>query len=266
MPKLKVNDINLYYESYGKGEPIIFVAGYTADHLTWQNLIDSYANEYQMIVFDNRGCGQSDSPDMPYTVDMMANDVIGLAQQLELNSFHVVGNSMGGAIVQTLAHKYPEFIRTAIISNSFTTIDIKFEITAKAWLQMIKDNVPVKLLAEQSFAWVFSSAFLTQPGQFERLTELTLANPYPMTEVGLRNQLNALITFHSETWVSKIRNPPLIIGTDEDIITSEKATRQLANLIPNAQYALIKNAGHLPHIEHPEEFNQLVKGFIKKHS
>jgi pimeloyl-ACP methyl ester carboxylesterase len=266
MPKIKVNDINLYYESYGQGEPIIFISGFSADHFAWQNLIDSYSSEYQMIIIDNRGSGQSDIPDMPYTVDMMADDVVALANKLDFDSYHIVGSSMGGAIVQTLAYKYPEKIRTAIISNSFIEIDTKFAITAKTWCQMLKGKVTPKIQIEQSFAWVFSTNFLQQPGNFEMLIELAIANPYPMTEIGLRNQLNALLTFQSINWANKIRVPCLVIGSDEDIIASEKDTRRVASLIPNSQYALIKNAGHLPHIEYPEEFNKIVRDFIKKHA
>lgn len=264
MPKIKVNDVNLYYESYGQGEPIIFVAGYSADHFTWQGLIEHFSKNYQMIIFDNRGSGQSDIPDIPYTVTMMANDVIVLAEKLGLTSYHTVGSSMGGAIVQTLAHEYPERIKTAVISNSFTEIDIKFAITSKTWSELVKRNVPLAIRAEQSFSWVFSTNFLKQPGNREMLMEVTLASSYPMTEAGLRNQYHALVDFQSDGWANKIKRPCLVIGSDEDIIASEKDTRHLAELIPGAQYALIKNAGHLPHIEKPEEFCKVVETFIKQ--
>jgi len=70
MPKAKVNDINLYYEIHGKGEPIFFIAGFNSDHTVWTNIIDHYAQTHQVIVMDNRGSGKSDCPDAPYTIEM----------------------------------------------------------------------------------------------------------------------------------------------------------------------------------------------------
>jgi len=84
MPKIKANNINLYYEIHGQGQPVVFVAGFSGDHTAWQNLIADYAKNYQVVVFDNRGIGQSDCPDYPYTIEMMADDAIGLVKALQL--------------------------------------------------------------------------------------------------------------------------------------------------------------------------------------
>jgi pimeloyl-ACP methyl ester carboxylesterase len=58
MPKININDVSLYYESYGSGAPIVFITGFNTDHLIWQNIIETYAKNFRVIVFDNRGAGE----------------------------------------------------------------------------------------------------------------------------------------------------------------------------------------------------------------
>ena len=85
-------------------------------------------DKYQVIILDNRGAGQTDVPDGPYTVDQMANDVAALCSALGIHQAHFVGNSMGGFILQTLAFRYPELVKSAIIGNSAATIHTAFHI------------------------------------------------------------------------------------------------------------------------------------------
>ncbi|BCD92543.1 hypothetical protein fh0823_26820 [Francisella halioticida] len=68
MPKVKVNDINIYYEIRGEGYPLVLISGFGADHITWGKFADKLALKYKIILFDNRGSGQTDCPDYSGTV------------------------------------------------------------------------------------------------------------------------------------------------------------------------------------------------------
>lgn len=85
MPKIISNDISLYYQTKGKGFPIILISGWDGDHQSvWpESVVDVLAQEFQVIQFDNRGVGKSDQPDIPYSIEMMADDVAGLMQSLK---------------------------------------------------------------------------------------------------------------------------------------------------------------------------------------
>ena len=108
MPKVKVGDINMYYEVHGKGEPLVFIAGRNMCHDFLYKHVPVFAKEYGVISFDNRGVGKSDKPDVPYSLEMMANDLAGLLDVIGIEKAHFMGYSMGGRIAEEMALSYPE--------------------------------------------------------------------------------------------------------------------------------------------------------------
>ena len=88
MPIVSVNNANFYYESQGTGEPVILIAGFTCDHLSWQPIVDELSQYFQVVVFDNRGAGQTVDDNKPLSVKLMAADVIALADKLHLKQPH----------------------------------------------------------------------------------------------------------------------------------------------------------------------------------
>lgn len=258
MPKINVNNIEMYYESHGEGEPIVLIAGFSADHTVWNGIIDGLKDAHQVIVLDNRGAGQTDVPKGPYSIEQMASDVIALCDQLGVDKAHFIGNSMGGYIVQTLAYQYPNRVKSVIISNSTTSTQCGFHLYVNAQLELMKANAPIIPLIKASCSWAFSHQFLIQPGVMDYLIKISLENPYPFSLVGYEGQYAALDNFDSKPWVSNIKVPTLVIGSDEDLIFIEKLIKSLKDQIPHASYYSFENCGHLPFIEYPEQFVNVV--------
>lgn len=266
MPKIKVKDIVLNYERYGQGQPIVFVPGFAANHLIWSNIIDHYAKTHSVIVVDNRGSGASDSPDYPYTIEMMADDLAEFCNTLGLGACHFVGHAMGSAIAQTLAYKYPKLCRSLVLSNPFLSIDTKFALFAKGKGRLFAAGADLRSLIEISLGWAFSTEFLTSIGDINAFIDAGLNIPFPVTEVGYRNQLSALLTFNCESWIHKITVPTLIIGADQDMTTTETQMRQVARMLPHAYYECVVGAGNMPSIEQPHRFNEFAYTHIQKRS
>lgn len=108
MPFIKANGVRIYYEEFGTGEPLILIMGLGADGSKWDENIKVYQQRFRCIRIDNRGSGQSDKPKkQAYTTKEMALDTLGVMNKLDLQSAHVSGISMGGAIAQELAIKVP---------------------------------------------------------------------------------------------------------------------------------------------------------------
>jgi len=107
MPKTQVGEVILNYDVAGKGEPLLLIMGLGASSAQWDpELITELARAFRTITFDNRGTGQSDKPDAPYSIEMFADDAAGLLDKLEVPRAHIFGVSMGGVIVQEFALRH----------------------------------------------------------------------------------------------------------------------------------------------------------------
>lgn len=263
MPKIKANNIHLYYERQGHGEPIVFITGFNADHHVWDGISKNFAENYDVIAVDNRGCGQSDVPDGPYSVEEMADDIIGLCDALGLMACHFIGLSMGSAITLMIAYKYPELCKSIVITNGFRKIDVRFAEFAKAQAELFAYNLPVEVKVGLNVGWGFSSGFLNQAGMLDYFIQAVKSNPMPVGEKGYRNQLAALLNFDCSTWLHQIKVPALVVGSDQDMIVPEADMKAIAETISNAEYFSFKGVGHCPQVERPREYSSLVLNFIK---
>ena len=97
MPTIKVNDINMYYEIHGTGEPLVMIAGLGTGLSIFRTCINQLSQRFKVLVFDNRGAGHTDKPDIPYSIEMMANDTATLMSMVGIESAYVVGISLGRA-------------------------------------------------------------------------------------------------------------------------------------------------------------------------
>jgi pimeloyl-ACP methyl ester carboxylesterase len=121
MPTAGVNGQTIYYEVHGEGEPLLCVMGLAADTLAWTLQVPAFSERHRTIIFDNRDVGQSSQATGSYEVSDMAEDALGLADALELDSFHLLGVSMGGAIAQEMALAAPERGRTLTLAVTWAS-------------------------------------------------------------------------------------------------------------------------------------------------
>jgi 3-oxoadipate enol-lactonase len=120
MPTIRVKDIEMYYESHGKGTSLIHIGGLAGDARAWTRQIEHLSKHYQVICFDNRGTGRTSCPDMPYSTKLFAEDTVGLMDALGIDRAHSYGISMGGCIAQEIAINYPKRVLTLHWQNLFT--------------------------------------------------------------------------------------------------------------------------------------------------
>lgn len=118
MPTAKINDINVYYELHGEGVPLLLIAGLGSGVSLFARSIPIFSKDRKVIAFDNRGAGRTDKPDIPYTIEMMADDAAGLLRFLDIKQADVLGVSMGGRIAMDLAIRYPEMVRGLILAST----------------------------------------------------------------------------------------------------------------------------------------------------
>src|SRR6516165_631857 len=108
MSKVQANGITINYESQGSGEPLVLIPYLAADNACYAFQVADYAKHFTCISLDPRGAGETDKPEGAYSTQLFADDVAGFMQAIGVESAHVSGLSLGGAVGLWLASKYPD--------------------------------------------------------------------------------------------------------------------------------------------------------------
>lgn len=263
MPKVIVNDISIYYQITGNSDhSVILISGANGDHQSvWPpQVVDALAQHFQVIQFDHRGVGQSDQPDIPYSIEMMADDVAGLMQALQLEKAHLIGYSMGGQIAAKLAEKYPEKILSMIGCVCYPNINMHVRLLGKTILELMDLNIPDSIIDRIGLPWVFSDQYIEK--NFSSLTQ-TKEAPKSKSSIGFKRHFEAqcAFTFEAECF-RNIKIPVLFIAGSEDRICPPSDVMKFADLIPNSQMTVFPEAGHMLSLEYPDKFAQIICEFL----
>jgi len=268
MPTAKVSDVNIYYESHGDGEPILLIQGYGQYSGHWATMIPALSPEYRVIVFDNRGTGRSDKPDIPYTMKTMADDAKGVLDAVGIGAAHVFGVSMGGMIAQEFAINYPDRLISLILGctqcgGTKTVLPTPEALAFLLSAEMLK--LPVEDRARETTIWLWTQKFIDKnPEAVELYVEIT--SKYPTPPHGFARQAQAIMTHDTYERLSQITAPTLVIVGDADKIIPAENSRILASRIPNAELVVLENAGHGFFVEVEAESNRAILDFLRRHS
>ncbi|MFW9888436.1 MAG: alpha/beta fold hydrolase [Candidatus Thorarchaeota archaeon] len=266
MPFATVGDIDLYYEIYGPLEapPIIFIGGWASYRWIFFRQIPTLKRRFRCIVFDNRGAGRSSKPDYPYTMEMFADDTIGLMKALHIENAHILGISMGGLIAQQIAISCPEMVRSLIlVATHFggpNHIPIPDEIVALL-VALPTETISLEQAREMRYRATFSPQFLREnTALMNQIDEWVQMYPAPL--FAQVHQSSATSAFNSESELHRITAPTLILQGDSDFTIPPKNAQLLADRIPNSRLKFIEGAAHFVIIEKYAEFNNEVMSFI----
>lgn len=262
MSKVALNGIQVYYEEEGQGPPLVFISGYTTDVSAWGLIRKRLAKHFRLILFDNRGSGRSDSPDASYDIETMAEDTKALMDLLRLQKPYILGHSMGTAIAQTLAIKYPALIKKMVLANPVIACRPVTCAVFSYFLKLRQQGMSLVTMTEGVLPWLFSNHFLQNPDHSAQILRQVETYPYPQSLVGQKGQLNAILNFNSETWFRNIAVPTLVIEGEEDIICPGDA-RRMSNEISQATHLIFPGQGHMEHVEKADEFADEVIRFFR---
>ena len=231
MPTLESNGIFLYYESSGEGDPLVLIAGLSVDISELDGMITELAKKHRVISFDNRGAGRSDKPDIPYTIEMMADDTYGLIRGLGLGKADVLGISLGGRIAIALTLKHPEVVRMLILAS--TGPRVPQTRTRKLMFAMME--LPRRLGAARG--------------------------KYPQPAYAYRRQLEASRGFDATPRLGEIRVPTLVLHGKSDRFAPYELAQKMSTLIPGATLTTF-DGGHLFVFWKQAEFQKAVESFL----
>jgi len=263
MPTVKVNDISMYYEVYGEGEPLVLINGAGSSIEMLYRLIPIYSHDYRLVLFDNRGVGQTDNPDEPYTTQLMADDLAGLLDAIGIDSAHVHGTSMGGMIAQEFALRYPDTVSSLILAVTHCGGPHSIVPQSDDMAQMYK--LPPKAAAEAMLRLCITEDFISErPDFFQRLLAFTIEHPF--VQSSLQKHAQAVARHNTYDRLPGITAPTLILAGDADRIRIVPVdnSKILETRIPNAELVIFKNAGHML-VEVGDEPHRVAMDFLKRH-
>lgn len=262
MPKARINDINIYYEVHGEGEPLLLIHGLAGRGDGFARQIPALSKQFRVITFDNRGVGETDQPEEPYSIPQMADDAAGLLEALGVESSHVFGVSMGGMIAQELVLRHPHRVRK--LALGCTHSGIKHCEPSPQWVTDIFKSLPGKPRQQVVRECVpFNFSRYTQEHN-QPLIEAELARMIDNRQKlhAYNNQINAIYAFDAYDRLPQITAPALILTGAEDVLIPPANSRTLAARIPNARLIEFEQAGHLFFIEKADEVNLALLEFF----
>jgi pimeloyl-ACP methyl ester carboxylesterase len=266
VPTVRVGDIEMFYQDVGDREPLLLIMGFGGDTAAWAFQIPDFAARHRVIAFDNRGVGQTDAPDHPYTTRMMAGDALGLMDALGVDSAHVIGVSMGGMIAQELVLARPERVRSLHLACTFARPDAYMLALNAAWREM-RIGLGLESTLRTLGLWLFSpTTYAERPEFIEALLQNSLANPYPQTLAGFLRQGEAVSAHDALERLSAIRCPTLVTVAEDDILVPPRFAREIVAKVRGAELRLVPAAGHGYFLERPDVFNALSLDFIARSS
>lgn len=262
MPKVRVGQIELFYEEDGCGEPIVWIHGLGIDHRVWGLQMPLFTQHFRCLTFDNRDAGQSDRSPNSYTIKTMADDAVRLMDALAIDKAHVVGLSMGGAVAQELAIAYPARVQRLVLVSTYTSSDRRGADVLNSFALM-RTRFSREEYARATSPWVFTYQDYLTPGFVDLATARFMEDPYFLPADVYPRQVEAALSHFTEDRLSRITAPTLIVAGDDDLLTPMRFARTLHEYIPGATLAVIQGGGHAFILTHAGEFNRLVLSFLK---
>ncbi len=269
-----INGINICYKKYGKGYPVILVSGFSGTKEGWIAQIGALSERFNVITFDNRSSGKSDHPNEPITMQMFANDLKGLMDFLQIDGAHLIGQSLGGMIIQQFTLNYPKYVNKLVLMNTTYSAKWIHDILIKQTSENLnKSNGPPEEAFWELSKFLYHQKFRRQmkanpKKKFFNLFSvedlIKIDNDKRVSAQDLINQAHSLLDFNSFSRLNKIKNPVLLIASSNDVLIPLSFMKEMNEVIPNSILKIIDKAGHMVNLSNAPEVNKTILEFLNK--
>ncbi|MFN8381342.1 MAG: alpha/beta hydrolase [Anaerolineales bacterium] len=245
------NNIDLSYERNGTGTPLVLIHGYPLDLSIWDNVVPLLENDFDVIVPDLRGFGESSTVDTSYSMLDFANDIAGLLDFLGVEKAAFAGHSMGGYVALAFAKEYPERVSGLALVSSQAAADAP---ERKAGRYKTARDVAEKGVD------VVAEAMTSKLSANEKVQEFVNLLIKAQSQPGIIGALKAMAEREDfMTTLPQFTFPILLIHGDADALISIDRAKEIKSVVPSAQLIKLKKAGHMPMMEFPKETSEALK-------
>lgn len=266
MSEVFCNGLRMHYTEVGQGEPLILIMGLGASGKKWDPHMAAYAKEFHCIAIDNRGAGLTDAPvAKAYATQQMAEDTIALMDALKIESAHIHGISMGGAIAQWVAIRAPERVRSLTLTSTFAYATNSF----RRAIEILRDSNGH--VDGNTFTHLLNWMIWSEAYHENHYAELVASeneaasDSHPMSVAAFRAQCNACITHDARSELHRITAPTLVARGGVDLLAPMHVTDELIAAIPGAESYVCPAGGHVHHWEFLDDFNKATLSFLRAH-
>jgi 3-oxoadipate enol-lactonase len=263
MPTIQINQISLHYESYGQGEPLLFIHGLGSSIRDWESQIPHFAERYRVVVLDLRGHGKSEKPPGPYSSKLFSDDIAELIRSLDIGPAHVVGLSLGGFIACQLAVDHGDLVRTLVVVNSVPDLPRdklrdRFRIRSTLLLRQFI----VRFFGMQTLGRFLSTKLFPRDDQ-EDLRQTFIERWAENDKQAYLSSLATVPTWNLEHRLSSITCPACLISGEHDFFPLA-LKEAYAKKMPDARLVVIPNSGHCTPMDEPDQFNEALMSFLSE--
>jgi 3-oxoadipate enol-lactonase len=258
--RLAVNGVSLAVEVRGDGPAVLFIHGYPLDHTIWTHQLAALEG-WCRIAPDLRGMGQSDAPDLGYSMETYAADLAELLDRLGARDVVLVGLSMGGYVAFEFLRRWRERVRGLVLVDTRAEADTPEGRMARDTAASTARDHGASAVAEAMLPKVLGASTLGgAPATVEQVRAMMVATPV----AGIVGALAAMRDRQDSTpLLAELAGlPTLVLVGDEDEVTPPAQAKAMAEIIPGASLVVIRSAGHLPPLERPVETTDAIVGFL----
>jgi pimeloyl-ACP methyl ester carboxylesterase len=262
MPHTEINGARIYYEAAGSGEAVVMLHAGIADSRMWNEQFAPFSEDFYAVRYDLRGFGQTTAPAMPYSHH---EDLRALLDHLGIQCAALVGCSNGGRVAMNFTLAFPERV-TALVMVCSSPGGFKYNGASPAlWDEIVKTYEAGDLdKVSRLEAQLWAAGPDRDPAKVDqRMLDLV----YEMNLIALKNEESVgeeqPFTPPAAERLGEIRVPTLVIVGEVDSPVTHEAGKIMAQQIAGVKRVDMPDTAHLPSMEHPQQFNEIVMGFLE---
>jgi pimeloyl-ACP methyl ester carboxylesterase len=272
MPDARANGVRLHYQRAGAAGPaIVLVHGSWVSHHGWDMVVPALADRFRVVAYDRRGHSESERPSGQGSVHEDVADLAALIQELDLAPAWVVGNSFGGSIALRLAGERPDLLRGvaahepplfALLADDPDLAPALAEVAGRIGAVANRIAAGDHAGAAEQFVETVALGPGAWAGVPDEVRPSLIANaPSFLDEVNDPDQLSIDLGR-----VASFAGPVLLSTGGQSPPTFAPVVARIAAAIPTAEVVRFPDAGHIPHVTHPEAYLDALSGFIARHA
>jgi 3-oxoadipate enol-lactonase len=256
--KATANGIAIHYDVTGSGPWVTLSHSLSTDISMWEPQVAALASRYTVLRFDTRGHGASAVPPAPYTLEEMAQDVLGLWDALGIERSHFVGLSMGGMIGQHVALAAPGRLASLTLADTTSRYPAEARVVWPERIRVVREQGMGALVESTLARWFTEPYRQTHPELMAKIGALIRSTPVE----GFVGCCHAIPAIDVTERLRALALPALVMVGADDAGTPPEWAREIASALPGARLEIIPDAAHLSSIQQAEAFNRLLLNFL----